>query len=429
MLILRDISFLWSMLHTVVLFLILFEPRCTWRTALTVGFAGVGTLLVVNVLLMYHFGGGIVMSASFLTCTIPTLLIFFLLSKYRDGRFFFLFCLTDTMCFWVLQITNLLDRATGSTYAVMLLSRLASFPLVEWIFWKYLRRPYMELQNKLTRGWWMFAAIGGTYYLLMMATAIPVGAAMPNRMGMIRLFLVMLLMPLTYLTILNSLWRQMQIYEGACQLDIQRRDYRAIQQKMELGRMFRHDTRHHLLVLDGMLQQGDTASARQYIQSLRGKIASLSETNWCANHAVNAVLSGYIVQAEEAGCQMKVKIRIPRTLPYGELDLCIILANALENAVQACRDNGEGDRWINVQLEMTDTLRFTLSVENACPQPVLFDENGFPVPTGQAPGEHGLGLRSVRALIDRYGGLFRCRWEDGQFNLRAVLFPPETNKP
>ena len=115
MLILRDISFLWSMLHTVVLFLILFEPRCTWRTALTVGFAGVGTLLIVNVLLMYHFGGGIIMSVSFFTCTVPTLLIFFLLSKYRDGRFFFLFCLSDTVCFWLLQVTNFLDRYWDSS--------------------------------------------------------------------------------------------------------------------------------------------------------------------------------------------------------------------------------------------------------------------------------------------------------------------------
>jgi len=148
MTILRDISFLWSMLHVVALFLLLFQPRYSWRTTLIAGFAGAGVLLVVNVLAMYWLGHGIIMSIAFFTCTIPSLVLFFVLSKYRDGRYFFLFCLTDTVCFWLLQATNFLDRLAGDTYLVLLVSRLILFPLVELIFWRYLRRPYLELQEK-----------------------------------------------------------------------------------------------------------------------------------------------------------------------------------------------------------------------------------------------------------------------------------------
>ena len=152
MTILRDISFLWSMLHVVALFLLLFQPRYSWRTTLIAGFAGAGVLLVVNVLAMYWLGHGIIMSIVFFTCTIPSLVLFFVLSKYRDGRYFFLFCLTDTVCFWLLQATNFLDRLAGGTYLVLLVSRLILFPLVELIFWRYLRRPYLELQEKQSRG-------------------------------------------------------------------------------------------------------------------------------------------------------------------------------------------------------------------------------------------------------------------------------------
>ena len=202
------------MLHIVALFLLFFEPRYSWRTTMLAGFAGASALLCVNVIAMYRLGHGIIMSIAFFSCTIPTMLLFFLLSKYRDGRFFFLFCLTDTICFWLLQLTNFLDRLTGDTYVVMLISRLAAFPVVELLFWRYLRRPYRELQSKLENAWWLFAAIGGTYYLLIMFTSVPVGAPMPDAAGLARILLVMLLMPLTYLTIFRSLWRQMQISEN-----------------------------------------------------------------------------------------------------------------------------------------------------------------------------------------------------------------------
>lgn len=421
MTILRDISFLWSMLHVIGLFLLLFEPRYSWRTTLLSGFAGAGTLLIANVLAMYWLGHGIIMSIAFFTCTIPTLILFYVLSKYRDGRFFFLFCLSDTSCFWMLQITNLLDRLTGDTYVMLFFSRLLIFPAVEYLFWRYLRRPFLDLQAHLEKGWWLFAATGATYYLLIMATAIPVDSPIPDTVGLLRISLVMILMPLTYLTIFRSLWRQMQLYEGTRQMEIQRQDYSMICQKMELSRIYRHDMHHHLIVLEGLMLQDNNSGALRYIQELSGKLINLTQTAWCANNALNAVLTAYLTQAEEMGCRVDADIRIPANLPYGEMDLCIILANTLENAINACREKGENNQ-ITVRLELTQNNRFTLSVENTCPVPVEFGANGLPV-APQREG-HGLGLRSVRTVADRYGGLFQCNWKDGRFLLQVVLFPP-----
>lgn len=424
MTILRDISFLWSMLHIIALFLLLFEPRYSWRTTFLAGFAGAGTLLTVNVLTMLWLGHGIIMSAAFFTCTIPTMLLFLWLSKYRDGRFFFLFCLSDTMCFWILQITNLLDRLTGDTYVVMLIGRLLAFPAAEWLLWRYLRRPYLELQRNMKKGWWLFAGIGGTYYLLIMVTAIPVDSPMPDTAGIIRLFLVMLLMPLTYLTILRTLWQQMQIYENRWQMELQSREYNSIRQKMELSRVYRHDIRHHLVVLEGLLQQEDSRGALQYIQELSGKLSSLVPRTLCANTAVNAVLSAYTAQAEDAGIRVEMSIHLPAELPYGEMDVCIILANALENAIHACRDLPEAD--IRLEASLTDNRRIRLSVDNACPHPVEFGDGGLPVVLSR--GEHGLGLRSVSGIVQKYGGLFQVKWENGRFYLQTALFPPSVSR-
>ncbi len=423
MAVLRDISFLWSMLHIVVLFLLLFEPRYPWRRTLLLSFAGWLALLAGNVLLMLCMGHGIIMRAAFFTCTLPSMALFFVLSKYRNGRFFFLFCLTDTVCFWILQITNFLDRLTGGSYAVMLISRLVLFPIAEYIFWKYLRRPYLELQSKIGKGWNLFAAIGGVYYLLIMVTAVPVGYPMPDGTGLAAILLVMILMPLTYLTIFHALWQQMQSYESSRQLERQRQDYAAICRKMELERIYRHDMRHHLIVLEGLLRQGDSGEARQYVRELRGKLAAINQKRWCANTAVNAVLASYIAQAEESGCRVQAGAEIPAELPYSEMDICIMLANVLENAIQACQKLEKEERWIELKVELTENRRLMLLADNGCPTPVEFSSDGLPA--GPREEGHGMGLRSVRAIVSRYGGIFRSQWEEGRFRVQAVLFLPE----
>ena len=188
------------MLHVLVIFLLFFIPRYPWGRTLLISFAGAGTLLICNVLAMYWLGHGIIMSIAFFTCTLPTLALFYVLSKYRDGRFFFLFCVSDTLCFWLLQLTNFLDRLAGDTYVVLLLGRLVIFPAAELLIWRYLRRPFLELQTSLLRGWGTFAVVGAVYYLLIMVTAVPVDAPMPDLAGLLRILLVMILMPLTYIT-------------------------------------------------------------------------------------------------------------------------------------------------------------------------------------------------------------------------------------
>lgn len=421
----RDISFLFSMFHIVIVFLLLFEPRYSWRKTLIASFAGAGLLLCLNIFAMFWMGHGIIMRIAFFSCTLPTLALFFILSKYRDGRFFFLFCLSDTICFWILQVTNFLDRMLGDTYFVMMVSRLILFPLAEFLFWRYLRKPYLTLQKEIRKGWWVFAAVGATYYLLIMFTSVPVGSALPDAQGLARIILVLILMPLTYLTILHSLWRQMQIFNHTQQIALQRRDYEAIRQKIEIGRIFRHDMRHHIVILDSLLKQGDNTGAQQYIQELGVRLNSLTPKDWCTNPSVNAVLTSYIGLAQQDDCDVSADVRLPEKLLYDEMDICIILANALENAINACHGHPKEESVISLKIHLTDNHNFICSLSNSCPQPVAFGENGLPIENAKPEEGHGFGLRSIKSIAEQYGGLMRCQWEEGRFHLRIVLFPKQ----
>lgn len=418
---LRDISQIWSLIHVLVVFLLLFESRRPWRFTVALCFFAAGVMTVATFALAELLKLDPI-TISFFTCSLPSMALFFWLSKYRDGRFFFLFCLSDTMCIWLIQLTALLDRLAGGEYALMFVGRLLLFPLAEWFIWKRLRHPYQELQRKLDRGWWQFSLIGLLYYMLVLLTAISVDAPPPGLRELLQLLLVLALMPLTYLSILHSLWRQMRIYENIRMIEIQRQDYDALCQKTEVGRIYRHDMRHHLAAVEGMLQQGDSGGALQYVRSLRGGLEEVTVPARCANPTVNAVLTAYIVQAANAGCTVETHLRVPEALPFDKTDLCVVLANPLENAISACQKLPQDQRRIDLRMELTENQRLLVSVENPCPQPVTFGSDGLP--DGPRQEGHGLGLQSVKRVAEKYGGLFRCQWDQGRFLFRAVLMPP-----
>lgn len=418
---LRDLSQVWALIHVLVVFLLLFESRRSWRSTVILCFSAAGVMTAVTFVLAELLKLGPI-TISFFTCSLPSMALFFWISKYRDGRFFFLFCLSDTMCIWLIQLTALLDRLAGGGYVVMFISRLLLFPLAEWYIWNHLRQPYQELQQKLDRGWWQFSLIGLLYYMLIILVAVPADTPLTGLREPLQLLLVLALMPLTYLSILHSLWRQMRIYENARMIEIQRQDYDALCQKMEVGRIYRHDMRHHLAAVEGMLQQGDGGGALQYIRSLRGGLEEMTVPARCANPTVNAVLTAYVVQAANAGCTVEPRLRVPEALPFDKTDLCVVLANPLENAISACQKLPQDQRHIDLRMELTENQRLLIFVENPCPQPVTFGPDGLP--DGPRLEGHGLGLQSVKRVAEKYGGLFRCQWDQGRFLFRAVLMPP-----
>lgn len=234
---------------------------------------------------------------------------------------------------------------------------------------------------------------------------------------------------LLLLTALSAFWAMVRLMtasaaerqakESRLQMEALRRDYALLQKKLELGRSYRHDWRHHMLALSALLQEGKADAALDYVTQWQGQLAQVEDRSWCKNAAVNAVLSAYVAQAEAAGCAVEAEVSLPGELPMEELDLCVALANALENAIHACQAQGEGlPRRIQLALALTDR-RLALHVENSCAQAVELDADGLP--TGARREGHGQGLRSILAVAEKYHGLAKCDWADGVFSLRLVL--------
>lgn len=209
--------------------------------------------------------------------------------------------------------------------------------------------------------------------------------------------------------------------ETARQLDMQRQELLRIDQKMEQGRIYRHDMRHHLSVLHDLAENEKTEDIQEYISRLDTRISDVETERYCDNSVVNAVLSSYIGKAKQEDIRIEAKVDIPKELPIDAFDICTILANALDNAEIACCRREE--RWISISSALHENGNFSVDIKNPCETPVKFGRDGFPV--SQSGEDHGFGIKSIDAIVRKYSGILRCTCEDGVFRLSAVLFPPD----
>lgn len=212
----------------------------------------------------------------------------------------------------------------------------------------------------------------------------------------------------------------------ARQLEIQRKEYESICEKMEQGRAYRHDMRHHLRILDTLASGEHKEEMSHYIHQLDELIEANQVRTYCENTMVNAVLSSYLSQAEMIGCKVEHKIQISNTMKFDALDICSILANALENAIHAIQEmehSDHADIYLTAVLETDEKLVF--SIRNTCKKAYAFDSEGYPIEKRRQG--HGIGLKSVNAITKKYNGIFQCNCENGEFQLSIILFKTETN--
>ncbi len=204
------------------------------------------------------------------------------------------------------------------------------------------------------------------------------------------------------------------------QIAVERAEYRLTEQKLELGRRYRHDMRHHFAAIRGLIRQGDTEKIGQYLDSLGEGLREFEQKTWCKNAVVNAVLSALIDRAAQSGVEVEAAVNIPAETAIDSADICAAVANTLENALNACLLAREEDRKISIRADYGGQDKFTLAVENGVREKIPLGEDGLP--KGRKSEEHGYGLDSVRYIAEKYSGFFVCQSGERTFAIRLVLF-------
>lgn len=196
------------------------------------------------------------------------------------------------------------------------------------------------------------------------------------------------------------------------------REIAALRESQEKTRTYHHDMRHHLQYLSSCIENGQFKQAQGYIQGIYSQIEANKVTAFCENEAVNLIFSTFAKRAGDSGVLMKVKAAVPRSIPVSETDLCVLLSNALENALRACKELREEGRDGAIEVSMYEKRgKLFLQMINSCGGDIAF-EKGLPVANRAG---HGIGVRSICAIVEQYGGIYTFSAGDGEFILRISI--------
>lgn len=181
--------------------------------------------------------------------------------------------------------------------------------------------------------------------------------------------------------------------------------------------LFRHDLRHRILALHGLLQRGQTEDALALLESSHEDLERTATHPYCLNPIINAIIAIYFEKAKEFSIRTDHKISFPPRLPAIESPLAYVLANLLENAITATATMPEEKRFVNLTLLMKGN-QIALSVENSYDTPIHFDENGYPRTSKEG---HGFGMLSIARFLDSHQAYKNFTQEDGVVRFEAYF--------
>jgi len=417
---LKDFSVLWSLLHTLLLFLLLFESRYPRKKTLILSLVTMLPLILVNTVIFVMIGAERYMTALLLTCSLPSLIFFWFLAKHRDGRFFFTFCMVDSIILEIIYITNILDFYLGNTYIVMFAVRIICIPLLELLIYKKLRPIYLSVQRSVTKGWYVFAAISALFYVAMTLSASHPTMITSRPAYLPAFVLYLVLLPVIYIHILSTLRNQQRLHEMSEQDNILRVQVSNMTARMEefsaaneKFRTERHDFRHRMQVIVGLIEHGEYEKLRNVVLNYSETIRETAVKRYCTSAVIDAVLSSYLQKAERKGIKVSVSLSFPEPLPVDEAELATVFANAIENAIHACEKLDADKRQIDVKV-LTSPC-FMLQISNSYDGAVEFDENGTPISREEG---HGFGTRSIVAFCHKNKAFYEFKADSERFRLR-----------
>ena len=179
---------------------------------------------------------------------------------------------------------------------------------------------------------------------------------------------------------------------------------------------YQHDMRHHLAAINAFLDAGKSQQAEHYIRQIEADIEAITPTRFCENELINLLCSSFSAKAERMGARLKVEAAVPGSLAFSDTELCALLSNGLENALNAVGKLKEERRWVEfycgVRLD-----KLLIEIKNPHAGQIPF-RDGLPE---TADPNHGYGCLSIRTIAQLYRGLCEFRTEHGIFTLRVAL--------
>jgi len=194
--------------------------------------------------------------------------------------------------------------------------------------------------------------------------------------------------------------------------------YQEVETMYKQMRGWRHDYRNHIQTMKVLASNGDLDSLQAYLDKLDEDLNTVDTVVKTGNAMADAILNSKVSLAKSKGIKVKVDAHIPVKLKMSELDLCVIIGNLFDNAIDANMSLPEEQRLIRVYMDIKNTQLYISFTNLTSDKKKKKIGNRFETTKGSG---HGFGLIRIDSIIDRLNGYLSRNSEDGAFTTEILI--------
>lgn len=205
---------------------------------------------------------------------------------------------------------------------------------------------------------------------------------------------------------------------GAYQRNLVETHYHEVDNMYRQMRGWRHDYRNHIQVMKAYAASGNFDALTEYLDALEEDLSTVDTVIKTGNRMTDAILNSKISIAKAKNIAVIADANIPVELGLSEIDLCIIIGNLFENAIDASLALSEKERLIRVYMDVKNTQLYISFTNFTAGKKQKKLGRRFATTKGEG---HGLGLLRIDTIVDRLGGYLSRNSEDGAFTTEILL--------
>lgn len=204
------------------------------------------------------------------------------------------------------------------------------------------------------------------------------------------------------------------------QIAMQKEYYDALSGRINEVRGIKHDIRHFIGVIRRLSEDGRYDELKQFLSEYAEKTDTDPLPIFCENIVANSILGYYSLKAKESGIPFRCACSIERRLSVSDSDLCVVLGNALENAMEACGKLENSEAWFVSAEARTISGQLLLKIENSYNGYMKMKDDDY-IST-KSEKFHGLGIKNIKKVVEACGGFVKTEHSGKVFTL-MVAFP------
>jgi two-component system sensor histidine kinase AgrC len=382
-------------------------------------------VLICDIVILVNFGYTYFMKLYPYLIQAPVLLMFIFVSTLKLSKVLFVHFTLIAIATSVYMIAVIISSFFGSGKALVNVICYIIYLSLGFIIYRYLRPSFLYMLRNAEKGWIGFCAFPVSYTIILYTvSSYNVDALTIAPKTILNATLLLVLALSAYYLIFRSfrqIREQLTLQNEQnllrTQIAAAQTHLEALLESQEKTIIYRHDMRHHLNLISAFLEDNNLVATQKYIAEVQNTIEGAVVEQYCNNYTVNLILYSYLAKAKYDQITVETQINLPENNTVSDMDLCVIFANAIENAINAClRISNTADRSLKIVCKNKNDKLF-IQITNSFEGTIKF-VNDLPVSTEI---NHGFGTKSIASVVQKYSGICSFSADNNVFKSVFIL--------